>query len=314
MTNLLASGHQSLSIIRRDLEDLFIEFNVPRRMLREVDRVFVQAPSPIWLWREMDQILEEFMAPPMLRNSVERVFDRVLSSRSFGMHTQSFGSPFASSWRNELNTGNMWNPWNTTNSFSGTFNNTPFVNTPFVQTRGSFGYEDFTPPLELVETQSELVVRVDLPGVRETDVETRITEDHVLVIRGERRDFMTRNIGVGQTMSTFGRTSPEYSEQSYGVFTRTVPLPRNINPAHIQAFFRDGVLEVRIPKFETIGAFNTPSAFANNAFNVRNNRRIAIGRDQSRTWSTFGAFGNGNWNNTNWNNTNWNVDHRPHVN
>jgi len=150
------------------------------------------------------------------------------------------------------------------------------------------------------------VVRVDLPGVRETDVETHITSNNVLIIRGERRDFgTTRNTGFGQgwNPSTYGNT--EYSEQNYGVFTRTVPLPRNIAPTHVQAFFVDGVLEVRIPKFESINTFNNSfnNSFSGfNTFNTTRNRRVPIGRDESRVG--FGSsFGN----------TTWNGDQRPHV-
>jgi HSP20 family protein len=291
MNSLLASGYQSLNFIRRELEELFDEFTVPRRMRHEVERAFVQAPSPMWLWHEMDHILEAFMSPPTLRRRVERLFDRVLSQRGFGVYNQNFGSPFSQFRGNEFGSpfhtsywrGNDFNTFNTFNPF---------------QSRGVFGHEDFTPPLELVETQGEYVVRVDLPGVRETDVETNITQDNVLIIRGVRRDFgTTRNAGFGHGWNTFARgiaSNAEYSEQSYGVFTRTVPLPRNINPLQILAFFRDGVLEVRIAKFDSVNTFNSFNAF--NSFNTLNgirNRRVPIGRDESRV--AFGsAFGNVN--------------------
>ena len=342
MNSLLASGHQSLNIIRRELEDLFDELTVPRRMQHEVERAFNQAPSPMWLWREMDQILDAFMSPPTLRRRIERVFDRVLSQRGFGMYNQNFGSPFSQFRGNEFGSpfsqfrgnefgspfsqfrgnefgspfsqfrgnefgspfsqfrgnefgspfhGSHWrgNDFNTFNTFN------PF-NT--LQFRGGFGHEDFTPPVELVETQREYVVRVDSAGVRETDVETNITQDNVLIIRGERRDFTTtRNTGFGQGWNTVTRGiagNAEYSEQSYGVFTRTVPLPRNVNPLQILAFFRDGVLEVRIAKLDSVNAFNSF-----NTFNSIRNRRVPIGRD---------AFGSSFGNNV------WHGEQRPHVN
>jgi HSP20 family protein len=321
MNNLLASGHQSLNIIRRDLEDLFDEFALPRHMRFEVARAFDQAPSPMWLWRELDQILEAFMSPPTLRRRVEFVFDRVLSQRGFGVHNQNFVSPFfASQWRgNEFVSPFFTSPFFTSqwrgNEFVSPFFTSPFFtsqwrgndfnrfqntfNFPFhpFQSRGGFGNEDFAPPLELVETQGEYVVRVDLPGVRETDLAINIAQDNVLVIRGERRDFgTTRNMDGGYGWNTFTRGNAgyvEHSEQNYGVFTRTVPLPRNISPAQIQALFRDGVLEVHIAKFDSFNTFNS--------FNIRN-RRVPIGRDQSR--ATFGSsFGN----------TSWNGEQRLHV-
>lgn len=279
MNSLFASGHQFLNIIRRELEDLFEEVNMPRRMRHELERAFAQAPSPMWLSREVDQILEAFMSPPTLRRRVERIFDRVLSQRGFGMYNQNFGSPFSQFRGNEIGSPfwrNDFDAFNTFNTFN-TFNP--------LQSRGGFGYEAFTPALELVETQGEYVVRVDLPGVRETDVETTITQDNVLIIRGERRDFgTTRNTAFGNSWNTFTRGiagNPEYSEQSYGVFTRTVPLPRNVNPLQILAFFRDGVLEVRIAKLDSVNSFNSF-----NAFNGIRNRRVPVGRDESRV-----AFG-----------------------
>lgn len=279
MNSLFASGHQFLNIIRRELEDLFEEVNMPRRMRHELERAFAQAPSPMWLSREVDQILEAFMSPPTLRRRVERIFDRVLSQRGFGMYNQNFGSPFSQFRGNEIGSPFWRNDFDAFNTFN-TFNP--------LQSRGGFGYEAFTPALELVETQGEYVVRVDLPGVRETDVETTITQDNVLIIRGERRDFgTTRNTAFGNSWNTFTRGiagNPEYSEQSYGVFTRTVPLPRNVNPLQILAFFRDGVLEVRIAKLDSVNSFNSFNSF--NAFNGIRNRRVPVGRDESRV-----AFG-----------------------
>lgn len=297
MNSLFASGHPFLNIIRRELEDLFDDLNMPRRMRHELERAFAQAPSPMWLWREVDHILEAFMSPPALRRRVEHTFDRVLSQRGLAMYNSNFGAPFSqyrnefgpSFWRNDLDAFNAFNGFNTFNGQN------------HLQSRGAFGYDTFTPALELAETQSEYVVRVDLPGVRETDVETSITQDNVLVIRGERRDFGgARSSIFGNTWNTHARSivgNPEYSEQNYGVFTRTVPLPRNINPLQIAAFFRDGVLEVRIAKFDSINTFNTF-----NAFNGARTRRVPVGRDDSRVafGSTFG-------------NSIWHGDQRAHV-
>ncbi len=290
MNSLFASGHQFLNIIRRELEDLFDDLNMPRRMRHELERAFAQAPSPMWLWREVDHILEAFMSPPALRRRVERTFDRVLSQRGFAMYNQNFGSPFSQFRGNEIGSPFWRNDFDTFNTFN-TLN--PFNTFNTLQSRGGFGYDVFTPPLELVETQGEYVVRVDLPGVRETDVETTITQDNVLVIRGERRDFgTTRNTVFGNGWNTFTRGfggNPEYSEQSYGVFTRTVPLPRNVNPLQILAFFRDGVLEVRIAKADSINTYNSYNSF--NSFNGIRNRRVPVGRDDSRV--SFGSsFGN----------------------
>jgi HSP20 family protein len=124
----------------------------------------------------------------------------------------------------------------------GQFGNTAFGS----QFRG----EDFVPPVELIERDGEFVVRVELAGVREQDVEIRANE-HVLTIRGERRERFDNE--VARHVGAY-----EYSERRYGTFTRTVTLPLGIDAAHIHAVFRDGVLELRIPQAETYRARRIP--------------------------------------------------------
>ncbi len=113
----------------------------------------------------------------------------------------------------------------------------------------------FMPSVELVEQDKEYVLKADLPGLREQDVEVRVDDDNVLTIRGERREEKTKTV-----------RGYEYSERAYGSFSRSVALPVGVDTSKIEAEFRDGVLEVHVPK----------SAQAVTA------RKIPIGREEPK--------------------------------
>jgi len=89
----------------------------------------------------------------------------------------------------------------------------------------------WSPQIEVLERDGQLVVCADLPGMRKEDVKVEVGED-ALTIRGERREEQNRS---------------GYSERFYGNFYRRIPLPEGANPAAAQARFQDGVLEVSVP-------------------------------------------------------------------
>lgn len=99
----------------------------------------------------------------------------------------------------------------------------------------SRGAPMWSPPVETFERDDRMVVRVDLPGLKPSDVNLELTEEG-LVIQGERRDEREQREGG------YYRT-----ERRYGTFVRLVPLPEGIDPAKVEATFRDGVLEVAVP-------------------------------------------------------------------
>ena len=92
--------------------------------------------------------------------------------------------------------------------------------------------------MDLVETQDDLLLRADLPGLSESDVKIEL-EDNVLTISGERKaEHEERNEGYYRV------------ERASGAFQRSLTLPEGVNPEAIKASFDKGVLEVRIPKPE----------------------------------------------------------------
>jgi HSP20 family protein len=93
----------------------------------------------------------------------------------------------------------------------------------------------FTPQVDVVERDGQLVIRADLPGMDKNDVAVAITDDAV-IIEGERRYEHEENEGGVYRV-----------ERAYGTFRRTVPLPEGVDAERATATFRDGVLEIAIP-------------------------------------------------------------------
>src|SRR5262245_41417636 len=103
---------------------------------------------------------------------------------------------------------------------------------------GGSGIQRWIPAMDLLETQTDLVLRADLPGMTEGDVEIEIKDD-VLTISGERRDDRDGK------EERFHRV-----ERSFGRFSRALSLPHGVDPDNVAASFQEGVLEVHIPKPE----------------------------------------------------------------
>jgi HSP20 family protein len=96
----------------------------------------------------------------------------------------------------------------------------------------------WVPPVDIYETEGELVLRADLPDLQEKDLDIRV-ENNMLTIRGERK--------FDQTVK---QDNYLRIERAYGTFSRSFSLPNTVNPEGIKAEYRNGVLEIRMPKRE----------------------------------------------------------------
>ena len=96
----------------------------------------------------------------------------------------------------------------------------------------------WVPPMDLVEAEDHFLLKADLPGLSEGDVNIEV-QDGSLTISGERRAEHT------EQERGFYRI-----ERSFGSFNRSLTLPDGVDPDRIEASFSHGVLEVRIPKPE----------------------------------------------------------------
>jgi HSP20 family protein len=95
----------------------------------------------------------------------------------------------------------------------------------------------WTPAVDMYETDSELVAVFDLAGVDASQTEVR-AEAHALTVRGVRRPAAAAN----------GQCTYHALEIAYGRFERIVELPPAIDTSAAEANYRDGLLEVRLPK------------------------------------------------------------------
>jgi HSP20 family protein len=104
--------------------------------------------------------------------------------------------------------------------------------------RSTAGAGSWTPPMDLVEAEDHFLLRADLPGMREDDVNIEV-RDNTLRISGERKaEHEQRERGWYRV------------ERQFGKFSRALTLPEGINADTIEASFDHGVLEVRVPKPE----------------------------------------------------------------
>ncbi len=95
---------------------------------------------------------------------------------------------------------------------------------------------EWLPSIEMFERDNKLVVRAELPGMKEDDVDISVSDD-LLTIKGEKK-----------AESEVKDEDYYVCERSYGSFMRTIRLPSNADTGKISADFEDGVLEVTVPK------------------------------------------------------------------
>jgi HSP20 family protein len=103
---------------------------------------------------------------------------------------------------------------------------------------GTTALRRWVPAMDVVETDEDFVLRADLPGLSESDVNVEL-EDNVLTISGERKaEREERKEGYYRV------------ERASGTFSRSLTLPDGVDPDAVRASFDKGVLEVRVPKPE----------------------------------------------------------------
>ena len=103
---------------------------------------------------------------------------------------------------------------------------------------GNGGLRRWLPAMDLVESGDHFVLRADLPGLSEEDVNIEV-EDRVLTISGERK-----------AEHELSKEGYHRVERAFGTFSRALTLPEGIDAEAVQATFDRGVLEVSIPKPE----------------------------------------------------------------
>lgn len=102
------------------------------------------------------------------------------------------------------------------------------------------GWRELVPSLEIHEDENQFNLTVDVPGIERKDIDISVT-GNTLTVKGERKhEEKKREKGYF------------YSERRYGSFQRSIQLPSEVESDKIAANYKDGVLEVTIPKSEKV--------------------------------------------------------------
>jgi HSP20 family protein len=103
---------------------------------------------------------------------------------------------------------------------------------------GGLSTRTWAPPVDIYETENDIVLKAELPGIDPKDVEVRV-EDSTLYLRGERK--FEKEV-----------KDEDYHrvERSYGSFARSFSLPNSINTEKVKAEYKDGLLTLTLPKRE----------------------------------------------------------------
>jgi HSP20 family protein len=106
----------------------------------------------------------------------------------------------------------------------------------FPSFRASLAEPSFAPSLEVRETEAEIMVTAELPGMTERDVELTVDDD-LLTLSGEKKSEKVEE-----------KEGLHLSERSYGAFHRSFRLPFAPDPAKVTARFEKGILTVTLPR------------------------------------------------------------------
>jgi HSP20 family protein len=109
---------------------------------------------------------------------------------------------------------------------------------------GRFSYLDdsmntgsWAPPVDVAEDGEKIHVKIEVPGMEEKDLKVNF-EDGLLTVSGERQFERREDRNYHRI------------ERTYGSFVRSFSLPRSVDASHIVANYRNGILEIEIPKKE----------------------------------------------------------------
>ncbi len=101
-----------------------------------------------------------------------------------------------------------------------------------------FGISGWAPSVDIYETSENLVIKAEVPGVTKEDITVEVKDDN-LCLKGERKfekDVKEENY--------------HRMERSYGAFKRVFSLPTSVDQNKVTASFKDGVLEITLPKIQ----------------------------------------------------------------
>jgi HSP20 family protein len=96
--------------------------------------------------------------------------------------------------------------------------------------------EDWTPAVDILEKEGNLILRAEVPGMNQKDIDLKL-EGNVLTMKGERKMSDEEKNGSYRRVESY-----------YGSFTRSFTLPETVDRDKIRADYKDGVLTITIPQ------------------------------------------------------------------
>jgi len=106
------------------------------------------------------------------------------------------------------------------------------------EAEGTLAATDWTPAVDVLEGENEIVIKAELPGVEPKDIAVNV-DNNVLTLKGERRFEKEVN-----------KENYYRMERTYGTFSRSFSLPAFVDPATVRAEYKDGPLRLVLPKKE----------------------------------------------------------------
>jgi len=100
--------------------------------------------------------------------------------------------------------------------------------------------DEWSPTVDISETGDEVIVKAEVPGMTKEDISVFL-QDNVLTLRGEKKQEKE------EKEKTFHRV-----ERSYGSFVRSFTLPTLVQADKVKAAYKDGVLQITLPKAEEV--------------------------------------------------------------
>jgi len=98
------------------------------------------------------------------------------------------------------------------------------------------GMETFSPSIDVREDEKEIVVKAELPGVEDKDVEVLLS-GNALTLKGEKREEKEEK-----------EKGYYHMERRYGAFSRVIPLPEGVETEKAEASFKHSILTIRVPR------------------------------------------------------------------
>ncbi len=96
--------------------------------------------------------------------------------------------------------------------------------------------EELSPSVDIFEEKNDVVVKAELPGIKKEDIDVTLTDDTISIAGEKKKEEEVEKKNYYRW------------ESSYGSFARTFTLPAEVQMEKAKTQFKDGVLEIRIPK------------------------------------------------------------------